>query len=115
MGVKWIHIPIVDERTSDLADGISDQLERAASIIADPANQPVYFHCHHGINRASMVQIAYRTLYCGWDLDRATEEVATTFGLIKVDHGPDYRHMAKFYKERVLPKRLAQADAAARR
>ncbi len=112
MGVRWVHIPIVELRTSDLADGISDQLERAAAMIADPANQPVYFHCHHGINRASMVQIAYRTMYCGWDLDRATQEVADTFGLIKVDNGPDYRHMAKFYDDRVLPRRIAQGGAS---
>lgn len=115
LGVRWIHIPIVEVRTTELADGISDQLERAASTIADPANQPVYFHCHHGINRASMVQIAYRTMYCGWDLDRATQEVADTFGLIKVDNGPDYRHMAKFYNDRVLPRRIAQAGGATAR
>ena len=115
MGVRWIHIPIVELRTTELADGISDQLERAAAEIAEPANQPVYFHCHHGINRASMVQIAYRTMYCGWDLDRATQEVADTFGLIKVDNGPDYRHMAKFYNERVLPRRIAQAGGATTR
>lgn len=79
-GVKWVHIPIVEqhERTARLADNVNDQLEKAAAIIADPANQPVYFHCHHGINRASMVQIAYRTMHCGWTLDRATAEVADT-------------------------------------
>ena len=111
-GVRWIHIPIVEERTT-LDIGVSDQLEKAAAIIADPANQPVYFHCHHGINRASMVHIAYRTMYCGWDLERATDEVARTFGLVKVDHGPDYRYMAKFYEDRVLPRRAAQAAAKA--
>lgn len=113
MGVRWVHIPIVDDRSKETPDAISDQLEKAASIIADPANQPVYFHCHHGINRASMVHIAYRTMYCGWTLERATEEVARNFGLIEVkpDRGPDYRHMAKFYNERVLPRRAAQARA----
>lgn len=110
-GVRWVHIPIVEER-STLDISVSDQLEKAAAVIADPANQPVYFHCHHGINRASMVHIAYRTMYCGWDLDRATDEVARTFGLVKVDHGPDYRYMAKFYEDRVLPRRAAQASKA---
>lgn len=111
-GVRWVHIPIVEERGTRLADGVADQLEKAAAVIADPANQPVYFHCHHGINRASMVHIAYRVLYSGWDLDRATDEVARNFGLVKVDHGPDYRYMAKFYEERVLPRRAAQAAQA---
>ena len=66
-GVHWVHIPIVEEkeRNNGLRNNVSDQLEKAAAVIADPANQPVYFHCHHGVNRASMVQIAYRLLYCG--------------------------------------------------
>ena len=28
---------------------ISDQLEKAAAVLADSRNQPVYFHCHHGM------------------------------------------------------------------
>ncbi len=114
LGVRWVHIPIVDERSDKaLVDTISDQLEKAAAVIADPANQPVYFHCHHGINRASMVHIAYRTMHCGWTLEQATKEVADEFGLIEANHGPDYRHMAKFYEDRVLPMRAAKAAKAA--
>ncbi len=118
MGVRWVHIPIVEQeqRTGDRIDTVSDQLERAATTLADPANQPVYFHCHHGINRASMVQIAYRTMYCGWTLEQATEEVSKTFGLVAVDKGPDYRHMKRFYEERVLPRRAARtSETSARR
>ena len=69
---KWIHIPIVDHRgTNDRAaeDAISDLLDQAAAVLADPANHPIFFHCHHGLNRTSMVQIAYRTKYCGWTFD----------------------------------------------
>jgi protein-tyrosine phosphatase len=106
LGVKWIHIPIVDHRgTNDRAaeDAISDLLDQAAAVVADPQNQPIFFHCHHGLNRTSMVQIAYRTKYCGWSLERAAEEIDRTVGLVKVNHGPDYRHMMSFYQERVLP------------
>lgn len=113
MGVSWLHIPIVDERRTGQVKGIFDPIERAADAIADPANQPVYFHCHHGVNRASMVQIAYRTLHCGWTLERATDEISATFGLREVNHGPDYRLMAEFYRERVLPRRAALARAVA--
>lgn len=108
LGYRWIHVPIVDDRSKGDGQMLFNMLERAAAILAEPRNQPVYFHCHHGINRASMVQIAYRTLYCGWTLDQATEEISRTFGLIKVDHGPDYRHMKLFYEARVLPKRRLQ-------
>lgn len=103
LGIRWVHLPIVDERGQGGRDMVSDRLEAAAAVLADPKNQPVYFHCHHGINRASMVQIAYRTKYCGWTLDEATEEISRNFGLKAVTHGPDYRHMQSFYTERVLP------------
>src|SRR5437588_3963032 len=108
MGYRWVHIPIVEDRIRDDHLTVSDQLEKAAAVLADPRNQPVYFHCHHGINRTSMVQIAYRTLFCGWTLEQATDEIAKTFGLVSVSHGPDYRHMAAFYQQRVLPRRQAQ-------
>jgi protein tyrosine phosphatase (PTP) superfamily phosphohydrolase (DUF442 family) len=104
LGVKWLHIPIVDTRQPG-DPSVSDRLEAAAAAIADPANQPVYFHCHHGVNRASMAQMAYRMMYCGWDLQQAQDEIARTFGLREVSKGPDYRHMASFYAERVLPRR----------
>lgn len=109
LGVKWLHVPIVDNRTLDDGEALFDRIEEAAAIVADPANQPVYFHCHHGINRASMVHIAYRILHCGWTLEQASDEVARTFGLVQVDKGPDYRIMDRFYQERVLPRRGAAA------
>jgi hypothetical protein len=108
LGVKWVHIPIVDSRGSSdqsAEDGISDLLEQAAAVLADPANYPIFFHCHHGLNRTSMVQIAYRTKYCGWTLQQAADEIERTVGLVKVNHGPDYRHMVSFYEKRVLPHR----------
>ena len=116
LGVHWIHIPIVDERGTKDYRIINAHLEEAGAVLADPNNHPVYFHCHHGINRASMVQIAYRTKFCGWTLEEATQEVARSFGLVIVSHGPDYRHMESFYIERVLPFRetLSPAQAAAR-
>jgi protein-tyrosine phosphatase len=112
LGIRWFHIPIVDVRGPDNKSVVSDRLEAAADVLADPKNQPVYFHCHHGINRASMVQIAYRTKHCGWSLSDATDEIARTFGLKAVTHGPDYRHMQSFYTERVLPLRQGPATPA---
>lgn len=112
LGYRWVHIPIVDERSLGDWRVISDHLEEAAAVLADPENYPVYFHCHHGINRASMVQMAYRTKYCGWSLQKATDEIASTFGLVEVSHGPDYRHMESFYRERVLPFRQTPAPQA---
>ena len=117
LGVHWIHIPIVDKRgTNDQAaeDAISDLLEKAASLLADPVNYPIFFHCHHGLNRTSMVQIAYRTKYCGWTMDQAAEEIDRSVGLIKVSRGPDYRHMVSFYENRVLPLRQHPANSTSK-
>ncbi len=116
LGLRWVHIPIVDHRgTGDRAaeEAISDLLDRAAGVVADPANHPIFFHCHHGINRTSMVQIAYRTKYCGWSLEQAAAEVQRSVGLVTVSHGPDYRHMVSFYQSRVLPLRRQPSPAAA--
>lgn len=113
LGVRWVHLPIVDDRTIGDKEAMSDRLEEAASLLADPKNQPIYFHCHHGINRATMVQIAYRTKACGWTLDEAFAEIDRTFGLREVNHGPDYRHMEEFYTDRVLPERRKAAPAQA--
>jgi Tyrosine phosphatase family len=115
LGYRWVHIPIVDHRVDGVLQTVIDQLDRAAAVLADPANQPVYFHCHHGINRASMVQMAYRTKYCGWTLEEATAEIARTYGLIEVAHGPDYRKVERFYKQRVLPNRPPGPTATAAR
>jgi hypothetical protein len=113
LGFRWVHVPIVDERNTKDYHVINAKLEAAAAVLGDPNNYPIYFHCHHGINRASMAQMAYRTKYCGWTLERATEEISRTFGLIEAAHGPDYRHVESFYVEHVLPFR-PQATTAAR-
>jgi hypothetical protein len=114
LGLRWVHVPIVDHRgTGDRAaeEAISDLLDQAASVVADPANYPLFFHCHHGLNRTSMVQMAYRTKYCGWTLEQAAAEVDRSVGLVTVNHGPDYRHMVSFYQSRVLPLRRQQSRA----
>ena len=101
--------------TNDRAaeEAISDLLDQAAAVLADPTTHPVFFHCHHGLNRTSMVQIAYRTKYCGWTLAEAADEIDRTVGLVKVNHGPDYRHMVSFYENRVLPLRKQHSQATA--
>ncbi|QEH35815.1 Tyrosine phosphatase family protein [Aquisphaera giovannonii] len=114
LGFRWIHIPIVDQRNEENPKTISDLLDEAAAVLADPNNYPIYFHCHHGLNRASMAQIAYRTKYCGWTLEQAMGEIDESIGLVKVAHGPDYRRMIDYYNDRVLPAREhGRAPAAA--
>ncbi|WP_337176736.1 tyrosine protein phosphatase [Paludisphaera sp.] len=112
LGITWFHKPIIDQRGAAEPKTIFEILDEAAAVLNDPANHPIFFHCHHGLNRVSMVQIAYRTKYCGWTLEQAAEEVASKFGLVKANQGPDYRTMVQYYAENVLPYREAQAVAA---
>lgn len=113
LGFRFVHIPIVDDRSDPDRKLLYSRLEEAAAQIADPKNQPVLFHCHHGINRASMAQMAYRMIYCDYTLEQAEAEISDTFGLKEVSKGPDYRHMKGFYAERVLPLRAARAKTSA--
>src|SRR5438552_516352 len=48
LGIRWVHVPIVDHRgTKDRVaeEAISDLLDQAAAVVADPANYPIFFHC----------------------------------------------------------------------
>ena len=105
-GGRWVHLPIVDDRRYMEGRDLFDQIDEAVKVVGDPANQPVFFHCHHGVNRASMVHMAYRMKVCGWSFDEAVAEIDRTFGLVAASRGPDYRRMERYYRERVLGRTL---------
>ena len=107
LGVKWVHIPILDD--PGLADGksLQDLLDQAADVLGNSQNQPVYFHCHHGIVRASMVQVAYRLKYSGWNINQALAEIHDRLGIRELDQGADRDRLVSYYRERILPARLA--------
>jgi len=111
LGIKWVHIPIIDQRDMENPKTLNQLLDEAAAVINDSDNHPIYFHCHHGMNRVSMAQMAYRLKYCGWTLEQASEEVSAGFGLVKANHGPDYRRMVSYYNDHILPERRAQQAA----
>ncbi len=69
-GVDWRLIPIHGSYAS-LA-----QMAEAANILADPALQPIFFHCVAGHHRSSQAHAAYRIAHEGWSADRAWAEVA---------------------------------------
>jgi hypothetical protein len=69
-GVDWVLIPMRGS-TATL-----DQLREAADLLADPARQPVYFHCVAGHHRTGLVQAAYLIRHEGWSADQAWRELA---------------------------------------
>ncbi len=107
MGVEWISIDM-DE---GLENGIDDELEAAAAVLADRSKQPVYFHCSSGRNRSNMIHAAYRMIVCGWSVEQAIAE------LERLDFNPDSdpddarrrEQLITFYRDRVPADRTAQA------
>ena len=70
LGVGWKFVPIRGSYANVA------QMARAADLLADPALQPVFFHCIAGHHRSSQAQAAYRMHHDGWAADRAWAEVA---------------------------------------
>jgi protein tyrosine phosphatase (PTP) superfamily phosphohydrolase (DUF442 family) len=69
-GVDWAFVPIHGSYAT------VEQLERAVEILADPARQPIFYHCVAGHHRSSQVQAAYRIGHEGWSAAQAWDEVA---------------------------------------
>jgi protein tyrosine phosphatase (PTP) superfamily phosphohydrolase (DUF442 family) len=69
MGVAWIIVPMRGSRAT------LEQMAEAADLLADPARQPVFFHCVGGHHRTSLVHAAYRIRHQGWSADRAWREI----------------------------------------
>jgi hypothetical protein len=69
-GVDWIIVPMRGSRAT------FDQMACAADLLADPARQPVYFHCVAGHHRTSLVHAAYLIRHAGYTAEQAWEVVA---------------------------------------
>jgi len=105
LGVRWLHVPIVDDLRIGRGKTVSELLELAADSLNDPRNHPIYFHCHHGINRSSMAQMAWRTKHYGWSVTQAADEIANTLCRMFVPPLEDYQQVERFYETIVLPMR----------
>lgn len=70
-GVRWVFIPMRGS-TATL-----DEMSQAADLLADPALQPVFFHCVGGHHRTSLAHAAYRVRYGGYTADQAWAEIAS--------------------------------------
>jgi len=69
-GVDWVFVPMRGSRAT------LDQMAEAADLLADPARQPVFFHCVAGHHRTSLAHAAFRIRHQGWSAGRAWAEVS---------------------------------------
>jgi protein tyrosine/serine phosphatase len=52
-----------------------EDVARFLAIVNDPANQPVFVHCHVGRHRTGVMTAIYRLAHDGWTADRAYAEM----------------------------------------
>jgi protein tyrosine phosphatase (PTP) superfamily phosphohydrolase (DUF442 family) len=69
-GVGWIIVPMRGS-TATLA-----QMARAADLLADPALQPVFFHCVAGHHRTGLAHAAFLIRHRGWSAAAAWKALA---------------------------------------
>jgi hypothetical protein len=69
-GVDWIIVPMRGSSAT------LDQMACAADQMADPARQPVYFHCVAGHHRTSLAHAAYLIRHAGYSAEQAWRVVA---------------------------------------
>jgi hypothetical protein len=69
-GVTWVLIPMRGSSAT------VEQMALAADLLADPARQPIFFHCVAGHHRTSLAHAAFRIRHQGWTGAAAWAEVA---------------------------------------
>ena len=94
-GLKLLRFPMPGD-----GRGSFDALEAAAATLADVENHPVFLHCAAGVHRTGAVIAAYRMKYCGWDLERALEELAGHWAG-RARKPELFEHLRAYYCERV--------------
>jgi len=52
-----------------------EKADQFLKIVNDPANQPVFIHCHGGRHRAGIMTAIYRMTHDGWSADQAYTEM----------------------------------------
>jgi len=71
LGMNYIHIPIDIKVWSKIP---SHAIDRYFTILNDPANYPIFFHCRRGADRTGAMASFYRIAVQGWEPKRAYDE-----------------------------------------
>jgi protein tyrosine phosphatase (PTP) superfamily phosphohydrolase (DUF442 family) len=69
-GVDWMIVPMRGSSAT------LEQMADAADLLADPARQPVYFHCVAGHHRTSLAHAAYLIRHAGHSAEQAWQVVS---------------------------------------
>jgi len=74
-GMRYVSIPLHGMSSPSTAD-----IAKVLALFDDPANGPVFVHCHRGADRTGTVVACYRVAHDGWNNDKALKE-AKDFGM----------------------------------
>ena len=69
-GMKFFRIGM-----SDSSWPSREKADQFLRIVNEPANQPVFVHCHGGRHRAGIMTAIYRMTHDGWSADKAYDEM----------------------------------------
>jgi protein tyrosine phosphatase (PTP) superfamily phosphohydrolase (DUF442 family) len=67
--LRYFRVPFKAREPKD------QNIAKVLKIIEDPANQPVFIHCHVGADRTGFAVAAYRIIEQGWPYADATAEM----------------------------------------
>jgi hypothetical protein len=71
VGIRWFILPMRGSRAT------AEQMALAADMLADPACQPVFFHCVAGHHRTSLAHAAYLIRHEGYTAEQAWQAVSS--------------------------------------
>jgi len=69
-GMKFFRIGM-----SDSSWPSREKADQFLKLVNDPANQPVFIHCHGGRHRAGIMTAIYRMTHDAWSADQAYDEM----------------------------------------
>ena len=95
LGLTFLRLPMPGNGTGEF-----ESLDAAADFLAEPGNQPVFFHCAAGKQRSNAVLAAYRMKHCGWTVEQALAEL-DEFGLDRVKEAKLCEHLVGYYHARI--------------
>jgi len=68
--MKYVSMPM-----SHFKSATADQIEKFLAVVNEPANQPVFVHCHQGQDRTGTMVAVYRVNQEGWTAKQAYDEM----------------------------------------
>lgn len=93
-GMKFYRIGLSDKSWPS-----PDKAEQFMKIVNNPANQPVFIHCHGGRHRAGIMTAIYRMHHDGWDAERAYAEMKQYGFESGIGHGALKDYVYDYYAQ----------------